>query len=146
MKNVVAIYSCSDAPSIAERPIYTAKIAAGFPSPAEDHIDATLDLNEYLIHHPAATYFVRVSGDSMINAGIVNNDVLIVDRSLDPKHGDIVVAELMGEFTVKRLHHRGQELMLCPENELYQPIVIRQPEQLHIVGVVTGVVRKFKSS
>lgn len=143
MNNIAAIYPCVDAPSALERPIFTAHISAGFPSPAEDHIDSALDLNEYLIHHPAATFFVRVSGDSMINAGIMHNDVLIVDRSQDPKHGDIVVAELMGEFTVKRLYHRGQEVKLCPENDHYQPILIAHPENLSIIGVVSGVVRKF---
>jgi len=85
-------------------PLFSSRVQAGFPSPAADHLEASLDLNQHLIQHPASTFFVRASGNSMINAGIHNNDILVVDRSLEAKHGNIVIAALNGELTVKRLH------------------------------------------
>ena len=97
---------------------YNCSVTAGFPSPADDYLEDKLDLNEYLIKHPAATFFVRVAGDSMINAGIYNNDIIIVDRSIKPKHGKIVVAALDGQMTIKRLYRRDDKIMLLPENEL----------------------------
>ena len=101
---------------------YNCSVTAGFPSPADDYLEDKLDLNEYLIKHPAATFFVRVAGDSMINAGIYNNDIIIVDRSIKPKHGKIVVAALDGQMTIKRLYRRDDKIMLLPENELFKPI------------------------
>src|SRR4051812_19870697 len=83
--------------------LYVAAVSAGFPSPAEDYIEKNLNLNELLIKHPAATFFVRVSGTSMINAGIHDNDILIVDRSVEPGDGKIVIAAIQGDLTVKRL-------------------------------------------
>jgi DNA polymerase V len=124
-------------------PFYDSKISAGFPSPADDAVDRKLDLNSYLIKHPTATFFLRVSGDSMINAGIFDNDILIVDRSLEAKHGRIVIAALAGELTVKRLYKRGDLIRLLPENPRYQPITISEDEELHIWGVVTNVLHSL---
>ncbi|HPC48368.1 MAG TPA: translesion error-prone DNA polymerase V autoproteolytic subunit, partial [Deltaproteobacteria bacterium] len=88
-------------------PLYTARVSAGFPSPADAFVDGRLDLNEHLVAHPAATFFVRVEGTSMIDAGIHPGDILIVDRALEPRNGSVVVAVLDGEFTVKRYRRSG---------------------------------------
>ena len=118
-------------------------ISAGFPSPADDYLEDKLDLNEYLIKHPAATFFVRVAGDSMINAGIYNNDIIIVDRSIKPKHGKIVVAALDGQMTIKRLYRRDDKIMLLPENELFKPIEILDSMDMVIWGVATNVIHSL---
>lgn len=118
------------------------QVAAGFPSPADDYLKAEtpLDLNEHLIKHPAATFFVRVRGDSMTGCGIFPDDILIVDRSLEPAHRKVVIAVVNGELTVKRLHQAGGKVMLMPENAGYQPIVIEDEMELEIWGVVTCVI------
>ncbi len=118
------------------------QVAAGFPSPADDYLKAEtpLDLNEHLIKHPAATFFVRVRGDSMTGCGIFPDDILIVDRSLEPVHRKVVIAVVNGELTVKRLHQAGGKIMLMPENSGYQPIVIENEMELEIWGVVTCVI------
>lgn len=121
-------------------PLYASSVSAGFPSPADDHIDIKLDLNEHLIRHPAATYFVRVQGDSMKNAGIQDGDLLVVDRSLEPQNGKVVIAVLNGELTVKRLHKTKGKIMLVPENDRYAPIEITSEHELIIWGVVTTVI------
>ena len=110
---------------------------AGFPSPAADHTQKRIDLNEHLIHNKEATFLFRVKGDSMIGIGIYQGDMLVVDRSLNAKHNDIVIAVLNNEFTVKRLYKRGGAVKLIPENNLYPPIVIKNGEELTIWGVVT---------
>ena len=117
-------------------PIYSNKVTAGFPSPADDHLERNLDLNSHLVKHPAATFFVRVTGDSMIGAGINDNDILIVDRSLKPSHGKIVIAVVDGHMTVKRLHKESGKLILMPENNLYKPIEIKEDMNIEIWGVV----------
>ena len=124
-------------------PLFASKIKAGFPSPAQDYVERTLDLNELCIRHPNATFFVRVDGDSMIEAGIYDGDILVVDRSVDADHGDTVVAAVGGEFTVKQLCTRPS-LMLLPRNSAYQPIRPRNGEELNIFGVVTNVIRQMK--
>ena len=124
-------------------PLFASKIKAGFPSPAQDYVERTLDLNELCIRHPNATFFVRVEGDSMIDAGIYDGDVLVVDRSLDAEHGDIVVAAVGNEFTVKELCTRPS-LCLLPRNPVYKPIRPRNGEELNIFGVVTNVIRQMK--
>jgi DNA polymerase V len=116
---------------------------AGFPSPADDYIENTLDLNEYLIDNPVATFMMRVSGDSMVGAGIRDKDVIIVDRSKEPLPGKIVVAVLDGELTVKRLEQSGKGYVLMPENPDYLPITVQDEQELVIWGVVTGIVRRF---
>ncbi|MCH8493907.1 MAG: translesion error-prone DNA polymerase V autoproteolytic subunit [Idiomarina sp.] len=124
-------------------PLFLNKVPAGFPSPAQDYVEQTLDLNELCIQHPAATFFVRVSGDSMIEAGILHNDVLVVDRSVQAEHGDVVVASMQGEFTVKELCTKPS-LMLLPRNRKYRPIRISDGADLAIFGVVTNVVRQMR--
>jgi DNA polymerase V len=130
-------------PSNLNLPLFESRVAAGFPSPADDHLEASLDLNQHLIKHPAATFFVRASGESMINAGIHNNDILVVDRSLNPKNGDIVIASLNGELTVKRLQTAGRTLLLKPENPEYPVIEVSEEIDFLIWGVVTSVIHQY---
>lgn len=124
-------------------PLYQDLVAAGFPSPAQDYIERTLDLNELCIKHPAATYFVRVEGESMLDAGIFPGDVLVVDRALTERHGDIVIAAVDGEYTVKELCTRPR-LGLIPHNARYQPIWLSGDHELQVFGVVTSVVRELR--
>lgn len=128
-------------PSIS--PLYLDRISAGFPSPAEDYLEGALDLNSYLVRHPAATFMVRVGGDAMLGAGIREGDILIVDRAAASGHGKIVVAVLEGELTVKRLYFRGGRRLLLSENPSVPAVRIREGETLHIWGVVVGVVRRL---
>ena len=107
-------------------------------------MDGALDLNELLITHPAATFFVRVSGDSMKEANIKSGDVLVVDRAVEPKNGDIVIAHLSGEFTVKRILKKGKRLFLNPENPAFPPIEVNQEEDFQVWGVVTYVIHKAR--
>ena len=119
-------------------PLYSSKVSAGFPSPADDNLEKSLDLNSYLIKRPAATFFVRVNGDSMINAGINDNDILVVDRSVKPSHGKVIIAVLDRQMTVKRLYKRYGKIILMPENDLYKPIEIQDHMNMEIWGVVTS--------
>lgn len=123
-------------------PLYSSAVQAGFPSPADDYIEAHLDLNKHLIKHPTATFFVKATGDSMIQAGIHPGDILIVDRSLEATHGRIIIAALDGQLTVKRLHQSAGKVLLMPENESYQPIPITDETDLVIWGVVTNVIHE----
>tara|TARA_B100001778_G_scaffold308296_1_gene288960 strand:+ start:288 stop:776 length:489 start_codon:yes stop_codon:yes gene_type:complete len=124
-------------------PLYSYKISAGFPSPADDHLEKNLDLNSHLIKHPAATFFVRVNGDSMINAGIHDNDILIVDRSLKPSHGKIVIAVVDGQMTVKRLYKQSGKLILMPENKNFKPIEVTENMSIEIWGVVVTAIHSL---
>lgn len=124
-------------------PLFLESVAAGFPSPAQDYIERSLDLNELCIKHPEATYFVRCEGDSMIESGIHSGDILIVDRALSAKHGDIVIASLYGELTVKELRLQPK-LSLFPHNRRYQPIMIKDTAALEIFGVVTYVLHALQ--
>ena len=117
-------------------------VAAGFPSPAQDHASKRLDLNDFLIKNKDATFIFRVSGDSMTGVGIYANDTVLVDRSIEPKHGNLVVAVLNTEFTLKRLYKRGGVVKLVAENPLYPAIVIREGDDFQIWGVVTATIRK----
>lgn len=117
-------------------PLFGDRVACGFPSPAQDYVEDSLDLNKLVIKHPSATYFVRVCGDSMIGAGISDGDLLVVDRSLSASHGDIVVAAVAGEFTVKELQTHP-DIQLIPHNADYSPIVFQEEDELEIFGVVT---------
>ena len=121
-------------------PIFTEQVAAGFPSPADDYLEGNLDLNEYLIKHPVATFFVRVTGDSMIGAGIHSGDLLIVDRALEATSGKAVIAVVNGELTVKKLVRRDGVIYLMPENDKYKPIEVKDEIDLEIWGVVTSVI------
>src|SRR5262245_2382255 len=113
-------------------PIFLSRVSAGFPSPADDYIEKRLDLNELIIKHPEATFFVKVEGDSMRDAGILSGDILVVDRSLEPSHGKIVVAILNGEFTVKRIHIGPRGVALLPENTAYEPIKIHSDSDFQV--------------
>ena len=121
-------------------PLFLTRISAGFPSPAEDYLDLKLDLNEHLIQHPAATFFVRVDGESMLKAGINHGDILIVDRSLEPADRKIVIAGVRGELTVKRIRKIQGRLYLMPENENFAPLEVSEDSELEIWGVVTCVI------
>ena len=124
--------------------LFEHKVPAGFPSPADDHIEKKLDLNDYLIKQKEATFFVRIKGDSMIDAGIHDNDIVIVDKSQKASNGDIVLASIDGEFTVKLLSSYKSKYRLLAANEKYKPIEINESMQFEVWGVVTGAVRKFK--
>ena len=121
-------------------PLYGAAVAAGFPSPAEDYIEARLDLNELLVQHPVATFFVRVEGDSMLGAGIHPGDLLVVDRAVEASDGAVVVAVLDGEFTVKRIRKAADGLYLLPENGAYPALKIDPAREFQVWGVVTHVI------
>lgn len=123
-------------------PLYASRISAGWPSPADDYVEDMLDLQKLLVQHPAATFYLRVTGDSMSGAAIMHGDILVVDRSVEPAHGRIVVASIDNELTVKRLHRRRHRLALIPENPAYQPIEITEETDFRMWGVVTGVIRQ----
>jgi DNA polymerase V len=121
--------------------LYSSQPAAGFPSPGDDLVEKPLDLNDLLIENPTATFFVRVAGDSMEGAKIFDGDILVVDRSQEPRNGSIVVAAVYGELVVKRLKKDETSLALISENEGYDPIVINDGEDCFVWGVVTGSAR-----
>jgi DNA polymerase V len=124
-------------------PAFPVKCPAGYPSPAADFCETPLDLHAYLVKHHAATFIFDVCGDSMKNAGIFDGDKIVVDRAVEAKSGDIIVAILNGEHTVKRVHITSDGIELRPENHLYQTILLREAEELIVFGVVVGVVRKL---
>jgi len=124
-------------------PLATASVVAGFPSPAEQYAENPLDLNELMVRNAPATFYVRVSGDSMNGAGILNGDILVVDKSLQARGNDIVIASVGGEFTVKFLRRRGARVSLEAANPAYKPIVFNSEMELQVWGVATGLVRRF---
>jgi len=123
-------------------PLFESGVSAGFPSPADDYLDLPIDLNEFLIKHPAATFYVRVKGNSMEGAGILNGDLLIVDRAEEPRNKSIVLGIIDGEFTVKRIKKKGSDLYLMPDNPEFKPIKINDNMNFQVWGVVTYVVHK----
>lgn len=129
--------------SVQRLPLFLNPVAAGFPSPAEDHIESTLSLDELCIRHPAATYLLRAAGDSMQGAGIFDGDVLVVDRSIEPRTGMIVVATVRGDFTCKRLETEDGQPVLRAENPRYQDIRFASGEELEVFGVVVAAVRRL---
>jgi DNA polymerase V len=143
MQTKVTSYYKANARAIKKLPLFNSRVAAGFPAPADDDLDQSLDLNEHLIDHPAATFFVRVTGDSMVGAGVHDGDLLIVDRSLEPRHSNVVIAVIDGELTVKRLHKKPGQVQLLAENGSYPIINISAEQELTIWGVVTNVVHKL---
>ena len=124
-------------------PLYSCGVSAGFPSPADDYVAQQLDLNELLIKNSVATFFVRVSGDSMTGVGINDNDILVVDRSLEPVHGKIVIAAINGELTLKRLVRTEHSYRLVAENPNYPPIEVTEDLTCVVWGVVTSVIHQF---
>jgi len=123
-------------------PLFSSKVQAGFPSPADDYVERHLDLNVEFVKHPASTFFLRATGDSMKEAGIFSGDLLVVDRSLEPVDGKIVIAAIHGELTVKRLCRKSDKIRLLPANPLFKPIEISKEEDLVIWGVVTLVIHE----
>lgn len=124
-------------------PLYSHKVVAGFPSPADDYIETRLDLNDKLIHNQSATFLLTVQGDSMKKIGIGDGDILVVDRSLTPEDGKIVIAALDGELTVKRLSIKSTGTWLVPENDHYPPIPVKEESDITIWGVVTATIKQF---
>ncbi|WP_312272790.1 translesion error-prone DNA polymerase V autoproteolytic subunit [Pseudescherichia sp.] len=136
MKFFTPIEQCQ----IVALPMFSTLVPCGFPSPAQDYIERRIDLNELMIQHPSATYFVKSSSDSMVEAGIGEGDLLVVDSSRKAEHGNIVIAAVDGEFTVKRLQLQPV-VMLKPENPAYKPILIGSEGNLEVFGVVTYIVK-----
>lgn len=143
MKIITTFFAPADQLPVLSLPLFADRCRAGFPSPAQDYVEKTLDLNEYCIRHPSATYFVRASGDSMTDAGIGDGDLLVVDRAEKADHGDIVIAAVDGEFTVKRLCLRPR-LALQPMNPAF-PVLFPDPETLEIFGVVLFAVHNTRN-
>lgn len=127
---------------LTEIPYFLNRVRVGWPSPADDYVERPIDLNEYLIKNPAATYFVRVSGDSMIDAYIGDGAILVVDRSVEPKHKSIVVAAINGSYACKRLLTKPK-ICLASENSRYAPIFIKENEELEIAGVVIAAINTY---
>ena len=124
-------------------PLAGSNVVAGFPSPADDYLEDYIDLNQLLISERQSTFLVRVKGESMIDAGIRTGDLLIVDRSRNAVDGDVVIAILDGELTVKRLEKRGVRITLIPENRKFPPITIREGQDFQVWGIVTHAIHRF---
>lgn len=122
-------------------PIVDQGISAGFPSPADDFLDVSIDLNQELIKHPSTTFYGRVRGDSMIDAGLSDGDLLIIDKSLEPSSGKIAVCFIDGEFTVKRIAVEKDSIWLVAENKKYSPILVTEDNDFIIWGIVTTVIK-----
>ena len=125
-----------------ELPLAAGAISAGFPSPAEEYIELAIDLNKELIKHPAATFYARVKGSSMIDAGIADGDLLIIDKALEPKDGDIAVCFIDGEFTLKRLALKEDGLYLMPANAEFKPIRITEENDFLVWGMLAFIIHK----
>ena len=127
-------------------PVFLDKVSAGFPSPVTDYMENKLDLNEYLIRHPAATFIVKASGSSMVNADIYSGDLLIVDRSVTPKSNNIVIASIFGDLTVKKLKKKEKSFFLISANDEYPSIEVKEEMECFIWGVVTYIIHETTSS
>ena len=130
-------------PSAAPLRLLLHRMSAGFPSPAADDTEDSLDLNDYLVRHKPATFMFNVRGDSMRGASIEDGDKVVVDRSLQARHNDIVIAVVEGDYTIKRVHQQHGRIELRPENSAYQAIVLNTERPLEVWGVVVGVVRRL---
>ena len=140
--NLKHLGQIADSDRNSETPLFSEYVQVGWPSPADDYIEKSIDLHQLLIKAPAATYLVRANGDSMLNAGINNGAILIVDRSLEPKHGDIVIASIDGGYACKRLQLRPK-VGLFSENIKYPPIFLKDEEELDIMGSVTAAINQL---
>ncbi len=140
MKTKAEVIYMPDLSTKYRQSLFEAKVSAGFPSPAADYEEDKLDLNKYLIKHPAATFFVRVTGYSMMGAGIYSGDLLVVDRSLEPRDKSVVIAVIDGELTVKRIRIGKKKITLEPENENYSVRQITENTDFQVWGVVTNVI------
>jgi len=127
-------------------PLFTQSVRAGFPSPAADYVESGLDFNELLVNDTATTFVVRAEGESMLGAGIFSGDLLVVDRSLVARTGDVVIAALDGEFTVKRLKRIDGHFVLAPENPTYPAVSVDEASELSIWGVVTYVLHGLRAA
>lgn len=141
-RDIAEIYFAKTTSSI-HIPFFETRVQAGYPSPADEYSEGSLDLNEYLLPHKATTFYVRVTGDSMEDAGISPGDMLIVDRSITPTYGKIVIALINGEMTVKRLEKNKNQILLCAENDDYPDIHITEFDNFAIWGVVTNVIHSL---
>jgi len=124
-------------------PLFGHNVPAGFPSPADDYIEGRLSLDEHLVPHKDSTFFVRAKGNSMVGAGIFDGNLLVVDKSLTPSSGDIVIAVIDGELTVKRFIQRDGKVILKPENSSFKEIELKEGQELQVWGVVTSTVKRF---
>lgn len=140
--NKIDFYSISTATKL-ELPLVGEAIRAGFPSPAEDFLDVSIDLNKELIKHPASTFFGRVNGDSMKNIGIDDGDLLVIDKSIEPSDGKIAVCFIDGEFTLKRIKTDKDCIWLMPANEKYKPIKVTKDSDFVVWGIVIHVIKSF---
>jgi DNA polymerase V len=141
-KNQKLTFFLPDFESELKIPFIPDGVSAGFPSPAADFMETNIDLNTALSENPLATFYIRVNGNSMIDAGINDKDVLVVDRSLEPQNNKIAICCIDGEFTVKRIQVETDCLYLMPENSNYQPIKVTEENELIIWGIVTYVIKK----
>lgn len=142
-KNDMEFFILEDIENKVLVPLFSDSVRAGFPSPAEDFVERKLDLNQYIIKSPASTFFVRVQGDSMIDLGIANGDLLVVDKSIEVKNNDIVIASVDGGITVKVFIKDSKGIWLVPANRKYKPLLINESKDLEIWGVVISCVKKF---
>jgi len=131
-----------DSEMLSRIPLYEQTVQAGFPSPSDDFLDLDINLQDFLIKHPSATFCVRVNGSSMEKAKIYSGDVMIVDKSLSPKNNSIVLAVIDSEFTVKRIKKNGEKLYLNPENDAFNPIEITEDMNFNVWGVVTHIIHE----
>lgn len=134
--------SIADMTSKVSLPYADHGIQAGFPSPAQDYITETIDLNMEVVRHPAATFYGRVNGDSMVNEGIEDGDLIVIDRSIEPADGDLAVCCVDGDFTLKRIKIEPDRVWLIPANETFDPIMITDDNRFEIWGVVTFVIKR----
>lgn len=144
-KSPLTILGLADASAAnkATSPLYLSPVSAGFPSAAEDYIDSQINLHELIVRNPAATFFLRASGDSMLGVGTHDGDLLVVDRSLEASHNRVVIAAIDGELLVKKLCRKGGRVMLKSANEGYPDFDISEREHVHIWGVVSHVVHRL---
>ena len=140
MRAVITDLYRSDGSTSYSCPLFLVPVSAGYPSPADDFQEETLNLHEHLVKHEAATFFVRVQGDSMIGAGIHTDDLLIVDRALEPTDNSVVIAVVNGELTLKRISKKDGKLSLVPDNGNYKPIPVTESTDFEVWGVVTHVI------
>ena len=139
----MVFYQPAELRAILSLPLFISRVPCGFPSPAQDYVEQRIDLNDLCVTHPSATYFIKVSGDSMIEGGISDGDMLIVDSAVKPEQGDVIVAAIAGEFTVKQLMLKPC-LHLKPMNAAHAIIPIPDPDQFEIFGVVKHVIKTLR--
>ncbi len=137
------LYS-ADTFSSLDLPFAEEGVRAGFPSPAQEYMEASIDLNRDLVRHPESTFYARVAGDSMVDADLTEGDILIIDKSLEAQTGDIAVCVVNGEFTVKTLELHPDRIVLRPANDTYPPLTVTEADRFEVWGVVTYVIKKVR--